>query len=544
MLRRTTIFFLFLMFLFSQISRAEKVWQESNSGISDFDIRSISVFRANESLVCAVSAGSVYFSEDGGDFWRKIFSLEPEAEEINFVVFDLFNRKTLHIATTKGLFTTRNQGKNWQRVFRKVSEAANNVVWITLDLIDNQKIYIGTEDGLYASGDSGTSWRKVGGGLPHSRISSIAAHPRDSQVLYLANTYGLFKSIDAGLSWKRIYVTSHKVSDDENDEENEDENEDEDEEESSQINGNQNLINCIAVDKRNPKRIFIATGEGVHVSRDAGESWNKLPTQGLSNDYVNFIVVGSGKNSAVYAATKNGVFKFSSNLNNWEEIYQGMTARDVRSLTLNMDGKQLFAGTDKGVFKTIDIKLVRKQNREKNEEDKDSKIGFEQVLKELSANEPTIREVQEAALRYAEVIHPDRIKTLRRNARLEALLPSVSLDYDKTVYGSTSREFAYAGPRDWGLSLSWDVGDLVFNSQLRLLNGSDGRLMVQLRDDILNEVTRLYYERRKLQTELILRPAESPEEKLVETLRLEELTANIDALTGGYFSRNLKTTRE
>ena len=139
------------------------------------------------------------------------------------------------------------------------------------------------------------------------------------------------------------------------------------------------------------------------------------------------------------------------------------------------------------------------------------------------------------------MIHPDRIKTLRRNARLEALLPNVTLDYDKTISVSTNPSYkeSVVGPRDWGLSLSWDVGDLVFNSQLRLLNGSDGRLMVQLRDDILNEVTRLYYERRKLQTVLILTPPKTSEEKLTRILRLEELTANIDGLTGGWFSREI-----
>jgi len=41
---------------------------------------------------------------------------------------------------------------------------------------------------------------------------------------------------------------------------------------------------------------------------------------------------------------------------------------------------------------------------------------------------------------------------------------------------------------------------------------------MQLRDDILDEVTRLYFERG----------------------RLQELTADIDGLTGGYLSRRLR----
>ncbi len=63
--------------------------------------------------------------------------------------------------------------------------------------------------------------------------------------------------------------------------------------------------------------------------------------------------------------------------------------------------------------------------------------------------------------------------------------------------------------------------------------------MVQLRDDILGEVNRVFFERRRLKLELILEPPQGLKERLNKQLRLEELTAGLDALTGGYFSRRL-----
>jgi len=543
MVRKIAIFFLFSVFSFQPVSGAGQLWQAQNAGISDIDIRSVSLFSGDDNFICAAGKKCAYFSQNRGESWEEIFSLKPEAGEINFVTFDCSSPETLYLATTEGLFTTKSQGKAWRRIFRRVSEEAKNVGWIALDCQELRKIYIGTKEGLYFSQDKGASWSKLRGGLRRCEVRSIALHPSNSRVLYLANTYGLFKSIDSGRTWERIYVTSYKLTNEENEED------EETEEESTQINENQNLINCIAVDKGNPRKIFIATGVGVFVSHDAGEAWNKLPTHGLSNDFVNFIVLSPDKEGVVYAATKGGVFEFSPDLNRWQEIYQGMTARDVRSLALDIDGKQLFAGTDRGVFGTIDLKIVQKQKKEEkieiNEESEielKEEIDFDRLLRELSLSEPTIRQVQEAALRYAEVVHPDKIKAMRRNARLKALLPDVDVNYDKTIQaGGTTTHFGdfVIGPRDWGLTLSWDVGDLVFNSQVRLIDGQ-ARLMVQLRDDILNEVTRLYYERRKLQTELILSAPEKPEDKLTRALRLEELTANIDALTGGYFSRHKK----
>lgn len=64
--------------------------------------------------------------------------------------------------------------------------------------------------------------------------------------------------------------------------------------------------------------------------------------------------------------------------------------------------------------------------------------------------------------------------------------------------------------------------------------------MVQLRDDILDEVTSLYFQRRRLQIELLRSPASGIEERLEKELRLQELTADIDALTGGYLSERLE----
>jgi len=61
--------------------------------------------------------------------------------------------------------------------------------------------------------------------------------------------------------------------------------------------------------------------------------------------------------------------------------------------------------------------------------------------------------------------------------------------------------------------------------------------MVQLRNDILDQVTKLYFERLRLKNEILQNPAQKAIQLDTRYLRLAELTANIDALTGGYLSR-------
>ena len=60
--------------------------------------------------------------------------------------------------------------------------------------------------------------------------------------------------------------------------------------------------------------------------------------------------------------------------------------------------------------------------------------------------------------------------------------------------------------------------------------------MAELRDNILDEVTRIYFERIRVKMEFDNLKIEDRKKRLEKELRLKELTASLDALTGGYFS--------
>jgi hypothetical protein len=92
--------------------------------------------------------------------------------------------------------------------------------------------------------------------------------------------------------------------------------------------------------------------------------------------------------------------------------------------------------------------------------------------------------------------------------------------------------------RDTGvdLSINWELGDLIWNDDQTSIDVRS-KLMVQLRNDIVDEVTRLYFERRRIQVTLLARPQDDSQQILEQELRVQELTALIDGLTGGYFSK-------
>ncbi|MBM4392283.1 MAG: hypothetical protein FJ090_14275 [Deltaproteobacteria bacterium] len=84
----------------------------------------------------------------------------------------------------------------------------------------------------------------------------------------------------------------------------------------------------------------------------------------------------------------------------------------------------------------------------------------------------------------------------------------------------------------------WELNKLVMSSdQIRMI--SEAQDIVKLRDKVLEDVTRLYFERRRLQVDLLLNSGGEMKKRVSDQLRLAELTAQLDAFTGGRFSRAL-----
>ena len=176
-------------------------------------------------------------------------------------------------------------------------------------------------------------------------------------------------------------------------------------------------------------------------------------------------------------------------------------------------------------------------------------IGIESISN-LYLDEPSIAEIQQATIGYAEV-SPDKIKWMRSAAKNQALIPKFSFGLDRSVGrnidldrgGTNDTDFYIEGPQNrsfgWGIDLSWDLGKFIWSNDQTNIDVRS-RLMVQLRNDILDEVTKLYFERKRLQIELLHDMPDDNNKRALKQLRLDELTANIDGLTGGYLSERLR----
>ncbi|MFH1504059.1 MAG: hypothetical protein ABIH08_01535, partial [Candidatus Omnitrophota bacterium] len=97
-------------------------------------------------------------------------------------------------------------------------------------------------------------------------------------------------------------------------------------------------------------------------------------------------------------------------------------------------------------------------------------------------------------------------------------------------------------PYDWGVSCSWNIGDLIWNSYEDDIDVRN-KLNVPLRIDILNDINRVYFERLSLKGE-IANSFLDEDELFAKKLRIKELTAMIDGYTGGFFSKKIGELNE
>jgi hypothetical protein len=165
-------------------------------------------------------------------------------------------------------------------------------------------------------------------------------------------------------------------------------------------------------------------------------------------------------------------------------------------------------------------------------------------LQELIKSELTIRDTQKAALKYYQ-LEPERIRALTTAAQVKGLLPEIDAGLDSTVghtYNDTQDAlfpmFPYkernAGSSDqmvWHVRGVWDLSRLAFNPEQL-----DIKTLNSLQETLVREVTTLYFQRRRVMAGLMLSPPQDEEELYDAELRLQELTATIDAFTGGKFA--------
>jgi hypothetical protein len=170
--------------------------------------------------------------------------------------------------------------------------------------------------------------------------------------------------------------------------------------------------------------------------------------------------------------------------------------------------------------------------------------------------EPSVGAVQRVALRYLD-LEAARFLSLQERVRRRGFFPELEIGGDYGGFRASDRDqdeiaFSSGGRhllldrlsekgRDFGVGakLSWDFSGPVYDPE-EIDVSKEVRELIELRDEVLDEINQLYFERRRA---LLERAAlDEPESLEGERLRLRasELAAGLDAWTGGWWSGQLR----
>lgn len=386
----------------------EMLWKDVSSGIRDSDLQMVAVSPDSAETVYTCSSTAVYKTIDSGKYWEEVLSFRGTGNSVNSIAIDPMNAEIIYAGTLNGLYKSKDAGTSWKMIFSGIGELKDSILSIAINPLNPDTIIIGTETGTFRTDTGGNDWKK-GENLPFgAAVSLILTDPSMPHHVYAATDRGIYKSTDSGKQWKSIFgaysLNNNHIE--ENSASTEAES-DEDAEAEAKIKG-------IAIDSTGAGTLYAFTSEGPAITEDNGSTWKTLSSSGLISRDVRQIITSPSEPGSVYAATGRGVFKYSKASGSWAELYRGLTAIDIRFIATAPKFKNmpsaLWAATKKGIFKTI-LTVHETVPPKTGGKTGDTLSIFD--------NEPSIKEIQQVAIRYAEV-HPEKINGWRKAASRRA----------------------------------------------------------------------------------------------------------------------------
>ncbi len=478
-------------------------------------------------VIAAATSTSLYVSQDRGKTWSPRRMLPANAVPTAIAIQS--NPRVTLIATNQGLYADADDQGRWTLAFKGIGDAVNASTFVAFLPKAAGHALLGTRNGLFLSDNGGREWRELAIPIDARDVVHAAVDPTGGGSIYVISARGCFIGNLNGEGWRQILTTRHAE---------EMAGEGSEIEQAGEETDHLPILRAVAVDPSDAGTALVGTAYGVVMSTNQGLSWSALSSTGLGSTAVSRLIAVRQSPLIVYAAANRSVFRLPVGSETWQPLVAGLTGavHDLAALP-----GSLLAATDQGLLLSmlspeafIDSQSPSAKKPAKN------------ILSDFS-HEPDMSQVREVAIRYAEV-HPDKIRRWRRQAAWKALLPSFNMGYDH----DTSRDVHYdegsfpsfqiieTRDRSYGMdfSLTWDLDELIWNNDQTSID-TRSKLMVELRDDIVNEVTRIYFERRRLQAALLSAPPVDQKAAVEKELRIQELSALLDGLTGGYFSAHI-----
>lgn len=464
------------------------------------------IFQREECFHIEKSSSKIFISCVNGIYQAEYNQKNPHANYIwkayesspGFINFFSLNRSHTNpefASSANGFYYYDARKHTWFRRNQGISRDFNESYGFGRFLVertskDLNRVYLPSSIGLLVSNDNGKTWIKNNSGLT---TESTGFHSlRDIRIfhnnLLLASSTGLYISpMDANpLSWQRISI--------------------------NKIRKDQNLNeNIFSIDTKFPKaknkadQVIISNSEGQVISLEENLTLNSL--------------------------------SFNSNKT---PISNDLQAQELEISPLK---------------NTLEANAIKKENHN--------------MISMILAFEPKIQDLHKVALEFTGIPSGKNFESYRRQARLRNILPEFETSANRGIqnyisiessgkdsYASSNSSISSSQDRvnidrddnqiNTGMKLSWNLGNLIYDPEINDINTS-ARVTANIRENILNEITQIYFTRRELLYRILNTVLTSDENEILDSeiyyqdqIKLDEYTAQLDARTDSWFSTKLE----
>jgi photosystem II stability/assembly factor-like uncharacterized protein len=211
----------------------------------------------------------------------------------------------LHIGTIgEGLFRSVDHGETFRRACDGMFVECH-VRALTVHPKHPSTLYLGSEKGVFVSTDGAGNWTQLPAPLDGMQVWSIWVSPQRPDLLVVGTCpSGIFRSADAGRTWSE--GTTQMVR------------------ECPRIIHTR--VTSLLGDPDNPDRLWAGVEiDGVHLSEDAGRSWQPIGT-GLSSRDIHALALvpaRAGQRRCMLAATNNDLNRSTDDGRTWQPMAIG-----------------------------------------------------------------------------------------------------------------------------------------------------------------------------------------------------------------------------
>lgn len=479
--------------------------------------------RSDDGLLAATGS-QVYALQDDGLCWSPILGPEAGAHEAR--ILDLQGAakspKSLYVAREDAVVITSNGGRTWRTSQPPAyAERGGSFVELAVNPEDSGELIVLRSSKAWISGNSGKAWKELT--LPSTEPATAIgyADARNPQ-LVLATGNAVYKSADDGATWTTVLrdLAPHRLM---------------------QISREQPW--ALIHEPQAPLRLIDLERQHYQIELPLDSRLGEFQEMAMdSRGYGNVWLSNGGqlyfaglrdlrKPPRLVAVAEGPIGQLVADPSNVGSVYLS----HGNSVYYASTGDSPTAGGDAEALSSAHFELVGERTVADGggEEPRPELARARTAMNGLLAAQPPLEEVIASALQLSKHDELD-VERWKRNVRRSNLLPrlTVSAGVEQDARKVSDTRETVQDFNQYGVELTWDLGKLLFSTDEAVVS-REGRDLAEWRNEVIEEVTDLYYERLKKMLKMQLHGGEMDEEALLSLeLDIQRASQQLNQICG------------